>query len=69
MSHKRRVGIAVAALVLLVFCAVGRAGTEPDEIKCLPEQPAYDSPKGDDFSPKAGIHRNQVLVEVATATN
>ncbi|MGB8656895.1 MAG: hypothetical protein WCE90_03810 [Candidatus Zixiibacteriota bacterium] len=66
MQHKQRIWVVLATLLILVWSAPGWADSDPGGIKCLPEQPSYDSPRGDDFSPKAGVHRNQVLLEIGT---
>jgi len=69
MSQKQRVLVAFVALSLLLLCATLLwADSEPTGVKCLPEQPSNDNPARDDFTPKAGVLRNRVLLEIGTGT-
>ncbi len=69
MSQEKRVYVISVMFFVLLWFALGWADSNPAEIQCLPEQPSYQSPGGDGFVSKAGVHRNQVLLEIATATN
>ena len=70
MSQKQRIGVALVALLLFVPCATGWADSDPGELECLPEQPSQIYLEGDELSSKGspGVPRNQILLEIATAT-
>lgn len=69
MSQKQRALFALVALSILLLCTTLWADSNPAEIRCIPEQPSYNSPGRDDFLSNAGVRRNKALLEIFTATN
>ncbi|MCK4224070.1 MAG: hypothetical protein KAX39_02740 [candidate division Zixibacteria bacterium] len=68
MSQKQRIGVALVALFLFVLCAIVWADSDPGKIECLPEQPSLISLEGDELPFKAGVPRNQILLEIFART-
>ena len=56
-------------VLILLWFSLSWADSGAVQIKCLPEQPSDLTVQGDEFQSKAGVHRNQVLLEVFTATS
>jgi len=69
MSAKREIYLGLAAIIILLWSASLWADSTPVEIQCLSEQ-FSDNPNNEvGFLSKAGVLRNRVLLEIATATN
>ena len=69
MSKKSLIFTTGVVLFILLWFAFSWAESDSIQIKCLPEQPSELTVPGDEIQSKIGVHRNQVLLEVFTATN
>ncbi len=69
MSKKQWILATGVGLFIMLWFALGWADSDSIQIKCLPEQPSELTVPGDEVQSKAGVHRNQVLLEIFTATN
>jgi hypothetical protein len=69
MSKKQWIFMSGVMLFILLYFTLSWADSGASPIKCLPEQPSDLTVPGDEFQSKAGVHRNQVLLEIFTATS
>jgi len=69
MSKKQWILTTGLMLFIILGFALSWADSDTVQIKCLPEQPSDLMVPGDEIQSKAGVHRNQVLLEVFTATS
>jgi len=67
MLPRQKATIAFVVLLVLFLSATSWADSDPSEGKCIGQSFGF-STGGDDFSPKAGVLRNCVLLEIATGT-
>lgn len=68
MSKKQGIFTTGVVLFILLWFAFSWANSGSSQIKCLPEQPSELTVPGDEVQSKAGVHRNVVLLELATGT-
>jgi hypothetical protein len=69
MSAERGIYIGLAALMILLWFSSLWADSAPVDIQCFSEQFSDNSGNEAGFLSKAGVLRNRVLLEIATATN
>jgi hypothetical protein len=69
MSKKSWIFSTGVMLFILLCFTLSWADSGAVQIKCLPEQPSELTVPGDEIQSKAGVHRNQVLLEIFTATS
>ncbi len=67
MSPRKKATIAFVILFVLFLFVTGWADSDPTEGKSIGQSYGF-STGDDDFSSKAGVRRNCVLVEIATGT-